>query len=387
MVLQYPAPVVTSINPASTKAATLQRFTLAGSNFQLGATVVFTSPAGSTLTTTAVTNSESEIVLTATFPSNGVGPWNVTVTNPDGGSATVQNALEVMPSNAAIPAPTVSSVTPSKGTAGMPLTLKISGADFTKGASVKLTRGPDELLASRIILMGATSMRATVQVPSGAAPGPYDLVVTNSEGQAGMLPGAVTIGGGNSPVLTSLSPATMYAGATTSFTLAGNRFEEGALVVFENATYGTLTPYTMGITTRKITGTLTIPGGAATGAWSITVTNPDGGVATLTDALTVLSPSKDDGDGPVVVSANPATGSAGRTVGLIITGEEFTKGSSVALTDHAGDIRATRVLTLNPTKMFVFVKIPTNAVSGIYDVVVIDDRGRSGTLPGAFTVV
>ncbi|OPX73454.1 MAG: outer membrane biogenesis protein BamB [Methanoregulaceae archaeon PtaB.Bin108] len=387
MVLQYPAPIVTSIDPTSTKAGSLQRFTLAGNNFQLGATVGFTSVTGAKLTTTAVTNSESEIILTATFPVNGIGPWNVTVTNPDGGSATLQNALEVMPSNADSPVPTVSSVTPSKGTAGMPLTLTISGADFTKGSSVKLTRGPDELLASRIILMGATSMRATIQVPSGATPGQYDLVVMNSEGQAGMLPGAVTIGGGNSPVLTSFSPATMYAGATTSFTLAGNRFQDGAMVVFENATYGTLMPDNVGITMKKITGSLTIPEGAATGAWSVTVTNPDGGTVTLPGALTVLSPSGDNGDGPMVVSVKPATGSAGKTVGLIITGERFTKGSTVALTDHAGDIQASKVLTLNPSKMFVIVKIPTNAVSGMYNVVVTDNTGRSGTLPGAFTVL
>jgi PKD repeat protein len=387
MVLQYPAPIVTTIDPVSTKAGALQRFALAGSNFQLGATVVFTSTTGAKLTTTAVTNSESEIVLTATFPVNGIGPWNVTVSNPDGGSATLQNALEVMPSNADTPPPTVSSVTPSKGTAGMPLSITISGADFTKGSSVKLTRGPDELTGSRIVLMGAGSMHATVQIPSDAAPGQYDLVVTDSEGQAGMLPGAVTIGGGNSPVLSTLTPATMYSGVTTSFTLAGNRFKEGAMVVFENATYGSLTPDNVGITTRKITGSLTIPEGAATGAWSVTVTNPDGGTVTLPGALTVLLQSGDNGDGPVVVSVKPATGSAGKTVGLIITGEDFTKGSTVALTDHAGDIKASKVLTLNPTKMFVIVKIPTNAVSGTYNVVVTDNAGRSGTFPGAFTVV
>jgi len=143
----------------------------------------------------------------------------------------------------------------------------------------------------------------------------------------------------------------------------------------------------VGITTRKITGSLTIPEGAATGAWSVTVTNPDGGTVTLPGALTVLLQSGDNGDGPVVVSVKPATGSAGKTVGLIITGEDFTKGSTVALTDHAGDIKASKVLTLNPTKMFVIVKIPTNAVSGTYNVVVTDNAGRSGTFPGAFTVV
>jgi PKD repeat protein len=387
MVLLYPAPVVTSIDPVSTKAGTLQRFALAGSNFQLGATVIFTSATGAKLLTTAVTNSESEIVLTATFPNNGVGPWNVTVTNPDGGSATLPNALEVMPSNAETPPPTVSSVTPSKGTAGMPLSLTISGTDFTKRSSVKLTKGSDELSGSRIVLMGSTSLRATVQVPSSAALGQYDLVVTNSDGQAGMLTGAVTISRGNSPAISALSPATMYTGTTTSFTLAGNRFQEGALVVFENATYGTLTPDNVGITTKKITGTLTIPDEAATGTWSVTVTNPDGGTAMLPDALMVLSPSGDNGDGPTIASVKPATGSAGKTVAMIITGEDFTKGSAVVLTNHAREIPASRVVTLNPTRMFVILSIPSGAPPGMYDVVVTDNMGRSGTLPGAFTVV
>jgi len=109
-VLQYPAPIVTSIDPTSTGTGTPQRFTVIGDNFHISATVSFSSAAGTKIATTAVPINQTAIVLTATFPANGAGQWSVTVTNPDGGSATIQNALEVLPSNADTLPPTIKSV-------------------------------------------------------------------------------------------------------------------------------------------------------------------------------------------------------------------------------------------------------------------------------------
>jgi len=264
--------------------------------------------------------------------------------------------------------------------------MTISGAGFTKGSTVKLTRGPVELSASQVVIMSATQIHVTVQVPSDAVNGPYDLMVVNSEGQAGMFPGAVTIGGDNAPILIMLFPQTMYAGATASFTLVGNRFLEGAMVVFENTMHESLSPDDTNVTTRKITGTLTVPKGAATGTWGVTVINPGGERATLRDALTVLPQPGGDEAGPTIASVKPASGAAGKTVGLIILGQNFTKGSSVTLTNHAMDILASQVVILDQARMLVVVKIPSTATPGTYDLVVKDSRGHSGTIQNAFTI-
>ena len=387
MVLQYPAPTLISIDPASTKTGSLQKFTLAGSNFQIGATVVFTNPAGSRLTTTAVTNSSSEIILTTTFPENGTGWWNVTVTNPDGGTATLSHALEVTPSNADVPPPAISSVSPAKGTAGTSVALSIVGSGFTRGSSVKLCRGAVELPGSQVVVMKPTAMRTTVRIPGNAVPGLYDVVVTSPEGQAGMLSGAVTIVNRNSPLLSGITPGTMTAGTTTAFSLTGDRFREGAVVVFSNAMGAVMMADITSVTDRKITGTLSIPEGAETGPWSVSVTNPDGGTARISDAVTIKTPSGDGGTGPAVISVKPESGSAGKTVGLIITGSNFSKGSSVSIRDGVSEIMASRVLTMDTTKMFAILKIPANATPGAYDLVITDSQGRSGTLPSGFSVI
>lgn len=385
-VLKYPAPEIASIDPTSTRSGTLQQFSLSGSNFQAGATAAFGNSGGTKVAATAVSYNESEIILTTTFPRDGTGFWDVTVTNPDGGSATLQNALEVMPSNADSPSPSISSVTPSQGSAGMILAVTITGANFTKGSSVKLTRGPAEIPGSQIVLISAKAMRATFQVPGNAVPGKYDLVVVNNEGQAGMLAGAVMVQTRNPPVITALSPATMVAGSATSFALTGDRFQDGATVVFENTTHGALLGEKLSVTAKRITGTLSVPE-RAIGTWSVTVTNPDGGTSALRDALVVRSQQGDNDKVPHITSVKPSGGSAGKNVVLIIHGDNFTKGSTATLRNPSGDIPAREVFFISSKKMALIVYIPSTAIPGTYDIVITDSMGRSGTLPGAFTVL
>jgi len=386
-VLQYPPPSITTVDPPSTKAGTLQRFTINGSNFQIGAMVVLSNSGGSKLTPNSEMKDGSEIVLTITFPLNGIGLWNVTITNPDGGTATLPNAIEVVPSNVDSPAPTIISVSPSTGTAGMPLSMSISGSHFTSGISVKLTRGDSVIPVSQVVILKPTQMRATLQLPGNAVPGIYDLVAINRDGLAGVLPGAVTIRNRSSPVLSRITPGTMTAGTTTAFTLIGDRFQRGAVVIFSNTTYGVMMADITGLTDKQVTGSLSIPEGTGTGTWNVMITNPDGGTAWIPNAVTVTTPSGDDGTGPTVKSIRPTSESAGKTVGLIIGGEGFTKGSMVSIRDQVSEITASSVLVMDPTKMFAILKIPANATPGSYDLVVTDSKGRSGTLPCVFSVL
>lgn len=202
-----------------------------------------------------------------------------------------------------------------------------------------------------------------------------------------MLSDAITVTSGNPPVLIKISPGTMNTGNTPSFMLTGFRFQEGAMVVLSNASYGMLVADITSVTARKITGTISIPEGSSTGMWSVSVTNPDGGTATLPDAVMITTPSGDDGSGPTVISVKPMSGSAGKTVGIVIKGEDFTKGSSVALFSDSITIPAYRQSTINSMKMFVVFRIPADASPGSYDLVVTDNEGISGTLPGGFTVL
>ena len=82
-VAQNPAPTINSISPQSGSTAGGTAVTLNGTNFLSGATVTIGGAPASGVT---VVNSSS---ITATTPANTAGTVNVTVTNPDGQSATL----------------------------------------------------------------------------------------------------------------------------------------------------------------------------------------------------------------------------------------------------------------------------------------------------------
>jgi hypothetical protein len=78
------------------------------------------------------------------------------------------------------PAPTVTSISPSGGpeTGGTPVT--INGTGFAAGATVSLGGTP----ATQVNVVSSTVITATT---AAHMPGPVDVVVTNSDGQSGML--------------------------------------------------------------------------------------------------------------------------------------------------------------------------------------------------------
>lgn len=84
--LPPPALSVTSVSPRSGRTAGGTAVTIAGSGFQSGATVAF---GGNAATNVTVVSTAS---ITATTPPHPAGTVNVTVTNPNGQSATLLNA-------------------------------------------------------------------------------------------------------------------------------------------------------------------------------------------------------------------------------------------------------------------------------------------------------
>jgi outer membrane protein assembly factor BamB len=87
------APTLTSASPSSIPQGEAAALTLTGTHFRTGATV--TSSAGITFAGTKMV-SATELTTTATVaPSVATGSYNLTVTNPDGGTATCTGCLTV----------------------------------------------------------------------------------------------------------------------------------------------------------------------------------------------------------------------------------------------------------------------------------------------------
>ena len=184
-------PTITSITPASgLNTGSVNITNLSGTRFETGAAVKL-SRAGQPdiAATNVVWVSTSRI--TCTFPVSwaAAGAWNVTVTNPDSQAATLINGFTVT-----LPAPTVASITPlsSLNNASANIT-DLAGTWFVNGAAVKLTKaGQPDITATNVVRVSAARITCTFPV-SGAAPGAWNVSVTNPDTQSATLINGFTV--------------------------------------------------------------------------------------------------------------------------------------------------------------------------------------------------
>ncbi len=211
-----PAPTVTSITPNSGVRGNTVSVTIAGSNFQSGATVKLTKSGESDISGTSV-NVVNASQITCDLPLAGAaaGQWNVVVTNPDSQSGTLPNGFTVSE-----PPPTVTSISPDNGDRGSAVSVTITGSDFQSGATVKLTKsGATDIAGTAVNVVNATQITCDFLLV-GAETGQWNVVVTNPDSQSGTLPNGFTV---NEP------PA---PDVTLSQRLIGRDFQPGDPITF-----------------------------------------------------------------------------------------------------------------------------------------------------------
>jgi PKD repeat protein len=181
-----PAPTVSSITPVSgINNGYVAVTNLAGSNFLSGAMVKMAKLGEPDIiaTGTTVVNPGK---ITCIFNLVGVktGLWNIVVRNPDGQNGILANSFTVEN-----PAPTVTSITPNKGSNNGPVDiLAINGTGFLTGASVQLTRtGQSPITATNATVISSVMMNCTFDLTSKTT-GNWTVTVTNSDGKSGALP-------------------------------------------------------------------------------------------------------------------------------------------------------------------------------------------------------
>jgi hypothetical protein len=169
-----PAPILTSVSPTSGPTTGGTAVTLTGQNFAPGATVSF----GGAAATSVVAVSGTQI--TAHTPPHAQGNVNITVTNPDGQSATLASGFAFVAL-----APTVASVSPTTGrtTGGTHVTL--TGTNFLPGATVRF----GSATAASVVVVSATQI--TANTPPHKQ-GSVNITVINTDGQTGTRASAFT---------------------------------------------------------------------------------------------------------------------------------------------------------------------------------------------------
>jgi hypothetical protein len=240
---------VTSVSPNLGSDEGGNPVSITGTNFSVGATVMF----GSTPAINVVVNSPTSI--TATAPA-GNGTVNVTVSSLEGISA--DNSADLYTYE---PPPTVSSVSPSSGPIAGGTSVTITGTGFVSGMTVDFGSN----LGTSVNVTSGTSLTVTSPEGSSMSGGAVNVTVTTVDGTS-------AINGTDqftylSPVtVTGLSANTGPAAGGTQVVITGTDFTGASAVMFGG---NPATSFTVNSATQIMA---TSPAGG--GTVDVTVTTP-----------------------------------------------------------------------------------------------------------------
>ncbi len=308
--------------------------------------------------------STTEVTANITVASNAAtGSRNVTVTNPDTTSATDFSAFTITA------APTVTSTSPSsRGQGAVAQTVAIKGSGFTSGATSSFGSG---IAVNSTTFKSSTELTANVTIEAGASTGARTVTVTNADGGVGSA-SAFTVNA--PPNVESTSPSSRPQGASKqTVSIKGSGLVNGATSSFGS---GITVESTTFVNSTELSAKVSVEAGASTGARTVTVTNPDGGVDTLAGGFTVTS-------GPGVESISPSSGHKGGSQAVTIKGSGFAGGASAAF---GSGITVNSTTFKSSTELTAYVTIEAGASTGARSVTVTNPDSGSGSLASAFTV-
>ncbi|HEY6329495.1 MAG TPA: IPT/TIG domain-containing protein, partial [Blastocatellia bacterium] len=342
-----PPPSLSSISPNSGSTAGGTSVTISGSAFQSGLSVTI---GGSVATGVTVVNSTT---ITASTPSGSAGTANVTVTNPDGQSATLASAFTYVQPAAG---PSISSVSPNTGSTLGGTSVTISGANFQSGASVTFGAAA----ATGVTVQNSATISAVTPANSAGA---VNVTVTNPGGQSATSTSAFTyVQAAPAPSISSVSPNTGSTAGGTSVTISGANFQSGASVTFGSAA-------ATGVTVENSTTISAVTPANSAGAVNVVVTNPDSQSATLSSGFAYSSSS---GSGTVLLNSLDTTnwmagdlfsGTTDKNVPLTVANQQLSIGPLDQNTSGSHYNGLVTVSTYNLTGAYVSVQLATPPAS------------------------
>jgi len=197
-------------------------------------------------------------------------------------------------------------------------------------------------------------------------------------------PAVVTTPSGNTPTVTSISPASGVKDALVAATIIGTNFENGATAKLARAGYQSIPATGVSVSSpTSISGNFRLSG-ADEGSYNVIVTNPGGQSDTLMGAFSIGRAS------PILTGVSPNSAEIGDTLKRItINGENFNEGVRITFVQGTSEINCGTPTFIDATKItcILNVRIIDGAKSGPWDVKVMNiDGGQTGILTGKFTV-
>jgi hypothetical protein len=338
-----PAPTVTAVSPSSGSATGGTVVTITGTNF-FGATGVQFGTAAGVIVASGTTT------LSALSPA-GSGTVDVTVTTAGGTSAT-SSADHFTYS--AVPAPTITQVSPASGSAAGGTLVTVTGTNLSFLSGVAFGSQP-------AFFSNVTSTSFEAVAPAGT--GTVDITATTAGGTSATgTADRFAYTAASAPAVTAVSPASGPTNGGTTVTITGTNLAFATAVDF-------------GSKAAEVTGdsatSVTALSPAGTGTVDITVTTPAGTSATGSgDQFTYAAGLK---AAPAVTSISPSSGPGKGGTRVTVTGTNLLYASSV---DFGGeqafftDVTATSLVAFAP------------AGHGTVDVEVTTPAGRSAAVAG-----
>jgi hypothetical protein len=360
------APILASTNPSSRgQGSGTATVAIKGSGFVSGAGSSF----GTGITVNFTTfKSSTELTANITVEAGAsAGARAVTVTNPDGGVGSLASAFAV---NAA---PVVESTSPSsraRGASGQ--TVAIKGSGFASGATPSFGSGIEVESTS---FVSSTELKVKISVESSAGIGARTVTVTNPDGGVGSLASAFAVNA--APNVESTSPNSANRGATKTVVIKGTGFASGASSSFGS---GINVESTSFVSSTELKVKISIESSASTGNRTVTVTNPDAGSDSQSNAFTVNS-------APTVTQVSPGSrGQGASNQTITITGSRFESGAGLAVSFSGTGIAVNSTSFVSTTEVTANVTIASNATTGARNVTVTNPDMSGATGSSAFTI-
>jgi hypothetical protein len=209
------------------------------------------------------------------------------------------------------PKPSFKDMIPDEGNAGSTVSITdLVGSGFQSGASVQLVKsGSTNITATSVVLVSSSHMTCAFTLPSDAASGTWNVVITNPDGQSvsyanyftlhastssGSTTATTTTVAGSSFTITSVTPSPLAIGSTTGWmgtlTIVTSKAVQpgtGLVVTLSKSGYNTIYVYNPPVSTSGTIITAQVSQPVYSGSWDVKVTNPDGSFGVLTNGLSV----------------------------------------------------------------------------------------------------
>ena len=207
------------------------------------------------------------------------GAYDVVITGPDGAEGRLVGGFTVLPT------PVPASILPASGFDNRTQSFTVVGTRFQQGLSLAI-RPSAGGAATAAVVTASNDLQASVDLPLLDLPlGTFDLIAVNPDGGTRTLPAAFTVVRG--PRFTGATPLLGIDNeAALAVSLTGAYFAPGLTCVLERQGQPSLAAIVTGVSAASATAAFDLRGKAA-GAWTLRVTNPDGGTIAFPTSFTI----------------------------------------------------------------------------------------------------